>query len=184
VASGPVDLQLQLALYRGDIDDMILWFPDFRFVWSPRNFHVAREGLDLTSSAELALFGHTHSLSAHASWSRVRYRGGVLEGQVAYRPEFSAGARARIHLGFGEATAGLSHVGRRRAVAGSDLNALASYDLFDVGLALPFRAGGWQARIEGTLSNLLDQRAALLVDYPLPGRGWALQARLSPTHRP
>ena len=46
-----VDASLDVTLYRGDVRGMIVWAPDFRFVWSPRNFDVRRSGGDRVRSS-------------------------------------------------------------------------------------------------------------------------------------
>lgn len=173
-------VELQATAYDADVDDMILWFPDFQFVWSPINSDVARRGLEMSGAFEGVLLGQRHSLSANAAWSTVEYREPTLTGQVAYRPDFTAEASLSLSLGVASVTPSIRHVGERRSAAGSELNILEPYDLVDVGLRVPFSIKGASARLDVTLSNLLDERAALLVDYPLPGRGWSTRLRLSP----
>ena len=176
---GPASGELRTTAYRADLDGMILWFPDHRFVWSPDNYDVARRGLEIVATTDLAALGHTHSVTANAAWSEVEYTGAVLDGQVAYRPRFTAdlavvvGLPAEITL-----NPSATHVGERRTVPGSPLNGLAAYTLLGVGIAVPFELAGRAARLDLALSNLLDERAALLVDYPLPGRGWSVRIRI------
>ena len=171
--------EVRAGVYRADLDDMILWFPDHRFVWSPDNHDVARRGLELGASAELPALGRTHVLAAGAAWSEVEYTGAVLGGQVAYRPRFTADASLALELPGGVVlTPSAAHVGERRTVPGSPLNALAGYTLLDAGASIPFELAGRAGRLDLALANLLDKRAALLVDYPLPGRGWSVRARL------
>src|SRR5690606_25276906 len=43
---GQVEATAGTRLYHGDIRGMIVWLPDFRFVWSPRNTNVKRRGLE------------------------------------------------------------------------------------------------------------------------------------------
>ena len=45
--------------FYGRIEDMIVWAPDFRFIWSPRNFDVRRGGGELT-----LLFRPTRAVAA------------------------------------------------------------------------------------------------------------------------
>ncbi|MYC86648.1 MAG: TonB-dependent receptor [Gemmatimonadales bacterium] len=176
---GLVTGELRATAYRADLDDMILWFPDHRFVWSPDNYDVARRGLELGATTDLTAFGRTHSLTAGAAWSQVEYTGAVLDGQVAYRPRFTADVGLGIGLPAGiTLTPSGTHVGARRTVPGSPLNALAAYTLFNAGVGVPFELGRFAGRLELALTNLLDERAALLVDYPLPGRGWSTRIRL------
>ena len=165
--------------YRADLDDMILWFPDHRFVWSPDNYDVLRRGLELGAAAEFGAFGGTHSITADAAWSEVEYTGEVLAGQVVYRPRFTADLALVIGLPAGVSFApSATHVGGRRTVPGSALNALGAYTLFDAGIAIPLTFGRLAGRLDFVLTNLFDESAALLVDYPLPGRGWSTRLRI------
>ena len=178
-SAGPAGGELRATVYRADLDGMILWFPDHRFVWSPDNYDVARRGLELGATTDLAAFGRTHSFTVGAAWSEVEYTGAVLDGQVAYRPRFTADVALGIGLPAGiTLTPSGTHVGSRRTVPGSPLNALAAYTLVNAGIAVPFDFGRFAGRLELALTNLLDERAALLVDYPLPGRGWSTRIRL------
>jgi hypothetical protein len=99
---------------------------------------------------------------------------------VAYRPVFSADLEARWDLFIGEATLRTGHLGSRRSVAGSGLNALPPYTLLDLGFSLPISLDKLEGRVDVLLSNVLDERAALLVDYPVPGRGWSTRIQISP----
>ena len=176
---GALGGQLRGTVYRADLDDMILWFPDHRFVWSPDNYDVSRRGLELDAIAELSVFGATHSLRTGGAWSEVEYAGGVLAGQVAYRPRFTADLALNLGLPAGVTLApAATRVGRRRTVPGSALNRLDAYTLFDVGIAIPLVLGSVPGRLDLALTNLLDERATLLVDYPLPGRGWSTRLRI------
>ena len=176
---GPFAGQLHGTVYRADLDDMILWFPDHRFVWSPDNYDVRRRGLELGANADLDVLGATHSLAANAAGSEVEYTGDVLAGQVASRPRFTADISLNLELPGGiTLSPAAAHVGERRAVPGSELNALGAYTLFDAGIAIPLTLGRIPARLDLALTNLFDERAALLVDYPLPGRGWSTRFRM------
>ena len=174
---GPAAGRLHGTVYRADLDDMILWFPDHRFVWSPDNFDVTRRGLELGVTADLSTRAGTHSLSAGAVWSEVEYTGPVLDGQVAYRPRFTADLSLRLTVRGVTLVPSATHVGERRTVPGSPLNALAGYTVLDAGIAVPVTVKV-PGRIEFAVNNLLDERASLLADYPLPGRGWSTRLRI------
>ena len=176
---GPATGQVRGTAYRADLDDMILWFPDHRFVWSPDNYDATRRGLELGATADLATGTSALSIAANVSWSEVEYTGPVLDGQVAYRPRFTADLSLGIVLPGGVTfTPSATHVGERRTVPGSALNALDGYTLVDAGIAIPFAFGRASGRLDLAVTNILDERAALLADYPLPGRGWSIRMRL------
>jgi outer membrane cobalamin receptor len=166
-----------LSAYRADIDDMILWSPDFRYIWSPHNFDVNRRGLEaeLTTrfpawNAELGVSGALNDLT---------YVGPVLTGQVIYRPRWTANGHFDISL-IGVRTGLLvRYVGARRTGIGSELNQLPAFATVDLHLSHGFRLGSTRLEISGGVDNLLDERTSLLVDYPAPGRSWWLGTRLS-----
>ena len=173
---GSVAGQVRGTAYRADLDDMILWFPDHRFVWSPANYDVTRRGVELGATADLE---SAHTVAANVSWSEVEYTGPALDGQVPYRPRFTADLSLSIALpGEVSLAPALTHVGERRTVPGSELNALEDYTLFDAGIAIPVAFGKASGRLDLALTNILDERAALLADYPLPGRGWSIRLRV------
>src|SRR5262249_13930854 len=113
------------AVYRADVDGMILWMPDFRFVWSPSNFDVPRSGWELGGRAALP----AARLDAQASFARsdVTYRGPVLNGQVAYRPRTTSTLTGGFSPGPVRLEATTRYVGERRTVPGSPLNVLDPY---------------------------------------------------------
>lgn len=180
VALGTASFDAQVTAYHADIEDMILWFPDFRFIWSPDNYDVRRRGVEVAGSVTVPLFGRSHTLAARTAWSDVEYRGEVLDGQVAYRPERTSDIGAQVDLAWGALTVDAAWIGERRSIAGSPLNALDGYETVDIGLALPFALNAVSGQLHLTLTNAFDRRAALLVDYPLPGRGWSARLRLTP----
>jgi outer membrane cobalamin receptor len=176
---GPTRLSIEGAAYKADIDDMILWFPDFQFVWSPGNFNIKRRGFELGSDVTVPLGGATHGASIRWAESTVEYDEETLSGQVAYRPKRTIDADLRVDLRVVSLTAQANHVGERRSIAGSDLNSLPPYSVLDLGVSIPFHLTG-EGRLDIVLSNALDESAALLADYPIPGRGWSLRVRFAP----
>lgn len=177
-AVGGVALRIEGSAWQADVEDMILWFPDFRFIWSPDNYLVTRRGVEGGLTADFRTGPLRHSLSGRGELSLVEYADGGLEGQVGYRPRSTASFSLRTEAPFGTLTADLSRIGVRRSVPGSDLNALPAWDEIDVGVGVPFDLGSADARVDVSVTNLLDSSAALLADFPLPGRGWAVRLRL------
>jgi vitamin B12 transporter len=164
------------AAYRADVDGMILWMPDFRFVWSPSNVDVARSGWELASRASWP----ASRLDAQASFARsdVTYRGPVLSGQVAYRPRTNANLTAGFSPGRVRVEATTRYVGDRRTVPGSELNVLDPYWRTDLKVSYAHPVRGWQVDTHVGVDNVLDQPAAMLVDYPFPSRAWSVSVRL------
>ncbi|MEJ2539495.1 MAG: TonB-dependent receptor [Gemmatimonadota bacterium] len=163
-----------VAAFRADVDGMILWFPDHRFVWSPTNVDVRRRGLE--ASGEIRA-GRLTSLRGDVGWTRVEYAGTTPGGQVVYRPEFTADLAADLAWVGLDWTARWRWIGARRTSPGTSQNQLPGYGRIDAGVRRPFRLRGVGVSVELGVNNLLDDRASLLADYPLPGRTLTLRVR-------
>ncbi|HEY4306533.1 MAG TPA: TonB-dependent receptor plug domain-containing protein [Gemmatimonadaceae bacterium] len=171
-----VHLSGDAAAYRADVDGMILWMPDFRFIWSPSNFDVARSGWELGSRASWPMT----RLDVQGSFARsdVMYRGPVLNGQVAYRPRNSGNVTAGFSPGPLRFEATTRYVGARRTVPGSAINVLDPYWRTDLKISYTRRVQTWRIDANVGLENALDQPATMLVDYPFPSRAWSVSLRL------
>ena len=177
VGSSIVRVSGDVAVYRADVSGMILWFPDYRFVWSPDNVDVTRSGWDATGEMAFPTLG----AAVHGSISDVAvdYAGPVLTGQVVYRPRVSGSAgvtetRGRLHT---ELTT--RYIGDRRTVQGSPLNSLNAYWITDMHATLRVVGGRFPLDALGGVDDVFDRRAALLIDYPYPGRTWTLGLRFA-----
>lgn len=181
IAFAGVRTTFALTGFRGDIDDLILWSPDFRVVWRPNNFNVTRRGIE--TSLRVALPSNAVAFTFTGNGTDIRYRGPVLEGQVIYRPRVTASATLDLSHAGTDAQLGMQHTGARRTVVGSDINQLRAFDVVQARIARRFDVGPLDARVRLSVENLLDQRIAMLVDYPIPGRTFALDITLRPLTR-
>lgn len=170
--------------YLADIDGMILWFPDHRFVWSPNNYDVRRRGVDGRLSLETSDRG-TY-LRSNLAWNKVTYSGPVLTGPLTYRPEFAATVEGGATIASLTLSGTLRYLGKRRSTAGSDLNLLDPYSVLDLGVSHPISWNRFQGQIEAIVRNALNTHASFLVDYPIPSRGWGVRFTLQrqPTLQP
>jgi outer membrane cobalamin receptor len=180
---GPFRVSGEGAAYRSDIDGMILWLPDFRFIWSPANFAVHRAGWELSGRGSMPA-AHV-DLQGTLNHTDVDYAGSVLTGQVAYRPRTTGSITAGADRGRWRIETTTSYVGSRRTVAGSPLNALDPYWLSDAKLTTSLARGAFTYDLAVGADNVFDRSAAMLVDYPFPGRTWtvSLRARRAETPR-
>lgn len=169
-AIGPAswNASVGLSLWSGDIEGMILWSPDFRYIWSPNNFDVSRKGGEL--NLHLAPLRNHLAIAGGVALAHVTYDGPVLSGQVIYRPVWSATASADASwFGF---DAGLAwrYAGMRRTVIGTDLNSLPPVNLLDFRVSRVIPVGGMALRARFAIDNLTGTQTGMLVDFPLPGR--------------
>ncbi|HEY0778177.1 MAG TPA: TonB-dependent receptor plug domain-containing protein, partial [Gemmatirosa sp.] len=182
---GPARVDAEGSAYRANVDGMILWMPDYRFVWSPTNYDVHRAGGEGTLRATLPTLGvDAQATLAHAD---VTYAGPVLGGQVVYRPRTTASVAGgalvpRVAPAGTRVDVVARYVGERRTVPGYAVNPLAPYWRTDARLAVPLAMPnvmtGWAVDATAGVENLFDQRAAMLIDYPFPGRTWSIALRL------
>ncbi len=171
VALGPVRLGGEVAAYRANVDGMILWFPDFRFVWSPENTNVHRYGWDATTTVSIKDLTVRGTVTDVA----VDYATPALGGQVAYRPRLTGAITTTLTEWRATLDVTNRYIGDRRTVQGSALNAIGSYWLTDAQLTLRVLS---QFDLVAGVDNAFDHHVALLFDYPLPARTWRVGFRL------
>lgn len=167
------------SLYTGDVIDLIVWQPDFRFIWSPANADVRRRGAELWS--ELRGRVRPWRVSAAYSHARIVYdRPGEDDSvQVAYRPRNSATlaaswSGARIH-----ASMTGRYIGQRFPVP-APLNPLPGFWSWDAAVGYSSRVAGWNVETRVRVRRFLDERQTLIFDFPDPGRTVELGLELTP----
>lgn len=169
-----VRARLSLEGYAADVKDMIIWAPDFRFVWSPRNFDVERRGLEAGALLEMA----RHHLELRGSYSLTRTTydrpGDADTVQVIYRPRHSASASLAWRPARWELYLNARYVGTRYPVP-ARLNALSPFLTFDLRVRRVFTAGGWTLTPSISVDRLLDNEDSLIFGYPEPGRTLRLE---------
>lgn len=171
----PARLSGGLNAFRGDIRGMIVWQPDFRFVWSPRNVDVHRDGAEAWLGVEAPLHaGGLIRLQAEFTLVRVTYdRDDPEPVQVLYRPRHSATVRSDVELGPWSGGVVARYVGARFPVP-SPVNELHGFWSLDISARRAWLWAGWRLRTGLHVDRLLDQKDALIFGFPRPGRTLAL----------
>ena len=149
-----------LRLFAGRVADMIVWAPDFRFIWSPRNFDVLRRGGEIRRRAarrDAAMDGtpRTRGDVRHP----LRRPGAV--------PATGHLCRCRSVVARRLDRGPRWHRIGRRFPNGAGTNPRAAFSLLDAGLER--RLGGGLA-LRGEVRDLADARAEFIAGYPTPGR--------------
>ncbi len=153
---------VSLRLYHGRVADMILWAPDFRFIWSPRNFDVVRRGGEVSLGLRP---GGSLRIDATAAYSAATYDipGGA---QVQYRPRVTGSLMAIWAPSAWTADARWRVIGERFPNS-AGTNPRPAFSLLDVGLE---RRIGDVIALRLQIDDLTDSRAEFIAGYPTPGR--------------
>jgi outer membrane cobalamin receptor len=153
---------ISVRLYYGRVADMILWAPDFRFIWSPRNFDVVRRGGEVSLGVR-----PTSSLRLDGSlgYSAVTYDipGGA---QVQYRPRVTSSVAVVWAPSSWTADARWRLIGERFPTS-AGTNPRPAFSLLDVALERRL-ADALGLRLQ--IDDLTDSRAEFIAGYPTPGR--------------
>jgi vitamin B12 transporter len=177
---GGAEVSAQAAAYAGDVRGMILWLPDFRFRWSPRNVDVRRRGID--ARAEVLLPGPGLRLSGSYSLARVTYADDEARGiQLAYRPRHTGSVGAEWRRGPWRVDAFARYTGLRYPAA-AEVNALPGFWSTALRAGRDWRLGGWTMTTAVDIDRVLDEKDSLIAGFPEPGRRVRLDVRVARTH--
>jgi outer membrane cobalamin receptor len=176
-------LGARAAAYRGDIDGMIVWAPDFRFVWSPYNQDAKRTGADVS----VELLAPRGIARVRGSWSFVRvtydHNGDDDDVQVAYRPRHAGGIDGALVLGATRLNTSLRYTGSR-TTAPTTLNTLAAFWTLDAAVAHTRSFGGWSVGLDLRVDRVFDDDDSLIFGFPEPGRTIRFGVRVTPNPTP
>jgi outer membrane cobalamin receptor len=161
-----------LTAFTADVDGLILWSPDFRFVWSPVNVDVRRRGLE--GELRLARADRRAALALGAAHTAVEHARSAFTGQVPYRPRWSAQATLEARIARTDLAGAVRWIGTRRTGFGSDLNALGAFALADLRAQRRLVVRGTALQLRVGVDNVFGRQAAMLPDFPIPGRTWRL----------
>lgn len=173
-------LDASVDVYRADVRGMIVWSPDHRFVWSPRNVDVLRRGAELRLDGTRRMGSGRLRLSSSWSLARVTYTRADLRGvQLRYRPRHAA----RLAGSWEAPDHGLSvqarYVGSRLPVP-SDVNRLPGFWTVDLTAGTTVRVGGWRVEPRIRVDRLRDVRNSMIFAFPEPGRTVGLELTVRP----
>ena len=168
-----------LSGYLGDVRDMIVWSPDYRFVWSPRNVDVLRRGIDARLEAATTTGMGRVEATASYSLTRVTYdRDGGRALQLRYRPRHSGALTMALKAGGSSVSLGARYMGSRLPVP-ADVNRLPGFWSFEMAATTEFRLSGWWVRPFLGMDRLLDTRDSMIFAFPEPGRTFRAGLSLS-----
>ena len=164
----------QARAYTGRVDDLVLWAPDFRFVWSPDNFDVRRSGVELAGRLEIrSLYA---DLSTFASFTSITYA--RPDGpQVIYRPRGNQSVQLTITPPLFRLRVAWRRMGERFPNHGG-VNALEPESILDLSLATELMLGRVPLELIVSVHDVLDTRPQFIAGYPTRGRSFTLRVRM------
>ncbi len=160
--------------YIGRVKDYVVWAPDFRFIWSPRNFDVRRRGVESSAGVRWPALGLEAQGALTVQRVTYDYPGAP---QVIYRPKDTASARLAWERGPWLATLGWKRLGVRYPFPGG-ANPLAPAATWEAGLRLRAPVGARTLAAGVDLTDLTDRRPAFIFDFPSPGRSLTLRCEI------
>ena len=151
-----------IRVFYGRVADVVVWAPDFRFIWSPRNFDVLRRGGEITFGMRPR---RDLRLDGAATFSAVTYDtpGGA---QVLYRPRVSYSVSMLWSPGSWNADARWHRIGERYPNS-AGTNPRPAFSLLDIGLERRLTDA---VAVRAQITDLTDTRAEFIAGYPTPGR--------------
>lgn len=163
------------SAYIGDVRGLIVWLPDFQFIWSPRNTDVKRRGVDLWTELSLAAGWR---LGGRYAYTRATYdRNGPDSVQLAYRPRHTAGADGSWTAGSWRLALGGDFTGTRYPVP-ARVNALDPFWSWRFSVSRQWTVAGVTAETSLHIDRLLDKKNTLIFAFPSPGRTLRVSMRL------
>ena len=176
---GGASVRASAEAYRGDMRGMIVWLPDFRFVWSPRNMDVRRSGGEVDLEVELPQAGL--SVGGSFSLTRATYdRADSDDVQAVYRPRYGATLGAGWQRGPWSLRLASRLTGARFPVP-APVNELPGFWVTDFTAGRRWLFGAWSAEGRLTIERLFNVKDALIFAYPDPGRTLRVELRVGPT---
>jgi vitamin B12 transporter len=176
---GGAEVSAHAAAYAGDVKGMILWLPDFRFRWRPRNVDALRRGIDARAEARLPRTGLR--LSGAWSMARVTYdEPGVRGIQLGYRPRHTGSVGVEWRRGGWRVDAFARYTGLRYPAA-AEVNALPGFWSTALRAGRDWRVGRWTMTTAVDVDRALDEKDSLIEGFPEPGRRVRLDVRVART---
>lgn len=160
--------ELDITYFRRHVDGTILWLPDFRFIWRPRNISkVVSQGVEATlswRSADDKVLGNVNYTFTDARFDLPGNRN-----PVPYRPEHQFNLELGVELGRIAVNAHQRWVSERFPnVAGT--NAIPGYRLTDVNISTLIEIGKFKLTPKLVVTNLFSEDYQVVSNFPMPGR--------------
>jgi iron complex outermembrane receptor protein len=182
-------IKTELALYRSDIENWILWIPSYRGFWEPRNIRrVLSKGVEYNISLQGYVSGFNYKVSATYGYSSAVNKGDpLLDGddsydkQLVYIPLHSGNMMA--HLGWGSLYLTYQHnaYSERYTTSSNDVtrrDRLYPYFMNDISAGNLFHLKKVDLSLEMKVYNLFNESYHTILYRPMPGRNYQLVLKI------
>ncbi|HEX6037225.1 TonB-dependent receptor plug domain-containing protein, partial [Longimicrobium sp.] len=176
---GAAEVSAYASAYTGDVKGMIVWLPDFRFRWSPRNLDAVRRGVD--TRVEVGLPAAGLRMRGAYALAAITYDDADARGvQLAYRPRHTGSVGAEWRRGPWRVDGAARYTGERYPVA-ARVNALPGFWSTELRAGRDWRMGAWTMSTAVDVDRALDEKDSLIAGFPEPGRRVRLDVRIART---
>jgi len=182
-------IKTELAFYRSDIENWILWIPSYRGFWEPRNIRrVLSKGVEYNFSLQGYVSGFNYKVSATYGYSSAVNKGGPLLGgddsydkQLVYIPLHSGNMMA--HFGWGSLylTYQYNAYSERYTTSSNDVtrrDRLYPYFMNDISAGNLFHLKKIDLSLEMKVYNLFNESYHTILYRPMPGRNYQLVLKI------
>ncbi len=178
-------LQTEITAYRADIDNWIVWIPNYKGYWEPRNIkRVLSQGIEF----KLSLGGKINKLKYKASGNyaytpSINYGDPLVWGdlsygkQLVYVPLHSNNLMLNFSYQGFFTTYQFNHYSERFTTSNNDVTRrdwLYPYFMNDLVVGKEFQISKIQCTAELKIYNLFDETYHSILYRPMPGRNYML----------
>ena len=178
--------------YNTDVKDWILWLPDHRGFWTPRNIkRVHSYGVELKGKLNVDLGkGWFLYLDANWAWTRSINKDDPkslddesVGKQLVYVPKFSSGVTGKLRWRKYTLTYKYNYYSKRFGATNNDpgsLYSVHSYYMNDASIerVFPFRFADMSLKL--AVNNLFDEEYLSVLSRPMAGRNYEVFIRITP----
>lgn len=158
------------VFFHRKVNGSILWLPDFRFIWSPRNIsRVVSRGMEF--SLDWRTVNDKLKLNFNYTFNDSRFDLPGNQQPTPYRPRHVLNSELTWQIANFNVRFAQSRVSERFPnVAGT--NAVPAYSLLDFTLSRNFKIAGLKFSPKFSLNNLLSKNYSVVSNFPMPGRAF------------
>ncbi len=160
--------EFSATYYRREVEGTVIWLPDFRFIWSPRNIdRVSSQGFELGYAWRSQ--DNQWDVRANYTFTEANFDLPGNRNPLPYRPRHLLNSEVSLHITHLVISWNQRWVSRRfTTVAGT--NPIPSYRLTDVAVKSEWALGKLTLLAKVAVNNLFGNDYQVVSNFPMPGR--------------